>query len=100
MNRAVKCSECGGFAVLFCYPSQYAGIWECDNPECGASDTHEHDDVQSVTVECDTMRNGEHDTYETEIYECQTCGIQVEGDPAEDRADAIADSQIMEALGK
>lgn len=100
MNKALKCTECGHLAVLYTYPHQYAGIWECQNEACGASDTHGHDDIQIVDVEQDTMRNGEHDTYTTQIYECQTCGIQTDGDPAEDRADAIADLQIMQALGK
>lgn len=64
------------------------------------SEMHEHDDIEVVTVEVDTMSNGGHDTYETQIYECQTCGIQTDGDPAEDRADYLADHATMEALGK
>jgi hypothetical protein len=60
-----------------------------------------HDEGTHVeTVEVDTMRNGEHDTYEVRIYVCDTCDAEVDGDPDADRADALADMQIMEALGK
>lgn len=62
-----------------------------------------HDAGSTVeTVEVDTMRNGEHDTYEQRIYVCvdPDCEAELDGSPDEDRADALADMQIMEALGK
>jgi hypothetical protein len=49
------------------------------------------------------MRNGEPDQYETEVYVCDSCNCAIPLDtasPAEDRADAQADMQIMAALGK
>jgi hypothetical protein len=72
------CSECSGPTELYCYPHQYAGLWECLDPECGTSDTHEHDDIIAEVVEVDYMRQGEHDTYNTTVDVCATCGIQVE----------------------
>lgn len=71
-----KCPECGSATMLYCYPHQHAGLWECEN--CGASDTHEHEEIIAETIEVDTMRNGEHDTYLTTIHVCDTCGIQVD----------------------
>lgn len=61
-----------------------------------------HDDSRVETFEVDTMRNGEHDTYEQQGYVCADpdCEAELDGDPAADRADALADAQIMEALGK
>lgn len=55
-----------------------------------------HQDLEIETVEVDTMRNGEHDTYEREIYVCADCGIQVDGDPELDAAEARADMEADE----
>lgn len=61
-----------------------------------------HDDSRVETFEVDTMRNGEHDTYEQRGYVCADydCEAELDGNPDEDRAEALADMQIMEALGK
>lgn len=105
-TKLIQCPEHKGEckATLFCEPHKFAGIWECDNTGEGISDTHEHKDYEVETVEVDTMRNGEHDTYEVQIYVCggvEGCGVEIEGeDPAADRADYLADMQIMEARGK
>lgn len=37
-----KCPECGSKTILYCEPAKYAGIWECQNPKCGVSDSCDH----------------------------------------------------------
>lgn len=76
-TKQITCPDCGGTALLDVYPSKTAGVWECQNPECGVSDTCEHPDTVHEIIEADTMRNGEHDTYNTEVEICQDCGVQV-----------------------
>lgn len=86
-------------ATLYQNGHRFAGIWEC--PVTGASDSCEHENGTEIeTVEVDDSHPDRHDGYSYEIYVCVDCGMQADGDPAEDRADAIADMQIMEALGK
>ena len=86
-------------AKLFCEGHRWAGQWECPK---GFEDTHDHyaaidaglAELEIEDVEVDTMRNGEHDTYTTSIYVCggeEGCGVQLEGDPAADRADDESD---------
>lgn len=74
-TKSIKCPEhednCK--ATLFCYPHEYAGIWECND----ISDTHEHEDTHMEEVEVDTMRNGEHGTYNTNIEICDECEITI-----------------------
>ena len=61
----------------------------------------EHDgDTTVETYTHDTMGFNGHEQYETQGYECVGCGEPVDGDPVEDREEALADLQIMEALGK
>ena len=86
-------------AVLYQNGHRFAGIWEC--PLTGASDSCEHPNGSEIEmVEVDDSHPDRHDGYSYEIYVCVDCGMQTDGDPAEDRAEAIADMQIMEALGK
>lgn len=103
MRKALHCTECGGLAALHQYPHKFAGIWECENAQCGASGSCEHESTHVESVTTDYMRNGEHDQYETEVYVCDACNCTIppdEADPAIDRTDALADMQIMQALGK
>lgn len=104
MNTAIKCPDCGQLAILYRYPHQYAGIWECQNEACGASDTHDHTPhLEIETIEVDDSHPDRSDGYTYQAYVCTLDGVQIpldEASPAEDRAEAIADSQIMQALGK
>lgn len=104
MNKALKCVECGSLAILYVTPHQYAGIWECQSETCGASDNHDHSPhLEIETVEVDDSHPDRSDGYSYQVYVCSIDGVQIpldEASPAEDRADAIADSQIMQALGK
>lgn len=85
-------------AVLYMFGHQYAGIWEC--PVTGSSDSCEHESTHiAIGTEDHLGFNGHYQT-DHEYYECDACECTVDGNPAEDRADAIADMQIMEALGK
>lgn len=97
----IDCPECEEFegAYLWQEGSSYAGVWECDT--CGACDFHEHSDYRVETITVDCMRGSEPDQYEIQVYVCGGCGVTIEGEyPEEDRAEALADMQIMEARGK
>lgn len=86
-------------ATLYQHGHRFSGIWEC--PVTGTSDSCEHENGTEIEeVVEDHMGFSGHYQTEHEIYVCVDCGEQVDGDPAEDRAEAIADMQIMEALGK
>lgn len=41
-TKAVTCQVCGHAATMYIFPHHFAGIWECDNGNCGASDNCEH----------------------------------------------------------
>lgn len=60
--------------------------------------THDNDVSVEVgeTWPTSPMDNG----HEFRYYWCNDCDSEVDGDPDADRADALADAQIMEALGK
>jgi hypothetical protein len=80
-------------AILFCWPGQFAGIWEC--PRTGESDAHEHLDYEIEEVTQDHMGFQGHYQTESEVYVCagpEGCGVTIEdADPAMDRADNEAD---------
>lgn len=90
-------------ATLYCHPHKYAGIWECDETGEGISDTHEHDDYQIEEAEHPSS-NPDSSYYWTEkYYVCGGCGVAIDrdvADPEEDRLDALAEAQLMEALDK
>lgn len=96
MNKATKCLECGSLAILYCHPNQYAGIWECQNPECGASDTHEHSDHYEVETVEDWPTGPLDNPQPYQVYVCggeQGCGVTIpldEADPAESCSEALA----------
>jgi hypothetical protein len=81
-DQKLTCTLCGSEAVLYKFPHQYAGLWECLNAECAASDTHEHDEIIEETVPAEYLHqsdNGiESDEYEVTINVCATCGVEVE----------------------
>lgn len=63
------CLECGSPTELYIAPSQFAGLWQCLNPDCAASDEHEHTwDYTSRTVE-----DFEGNESEESIRECEVC---------------------------
>ena len=45
------CPECHCAVILWQYPHKDAGIWECQNPLCGASDACEHENQDSETLD-------------------------------------------------
>jgi hypothetical protein len=91
-------------AILFLEGSKFAGLWECE--PSGLSDIHEHSDYEIEEIEVDDSHPDRSDGYTYQAYVCggpEGCGTLIDrdvADPAEDRADALADMQIMEALGK
>lgn len=86
-------------AVLYTFGHQYAGIWEC--PVTGASDSCKHESTHVETTQVDYFPTPDIDaSYEVEFYQCDDCECEADGNPAEDRAEAIADQQLMELLGK
>jgi hypothetical protein len=84
-------------ATLYLQGHRYAGIWEC--PVTGESDTHEHSDYEVETVEVDDSHPDRSDGYSYQVYVCggdNGCGVAIdldEANPAEDRAEALADMQ-------
>lgn len=66
------CPECGSPTILNLHGSKHAGIWECTNLECGASDVCEH---EKTTTE-DVLIDGGIEL--TEI--CDACGVVVDVD--------------------
>ncbi|MCL4357703.1 hypothetical protein M1512_02310 [Patescibacteria group bacterium] len=97
-----NCSECGSRTYLYHWPHEFAGIWECTNSDCGVSDSCLHNDRHIETTE-DWPTSPLDNPHEYEIYVCDLCDCMIpldEADPAIDRADAIDDSQTMDALGK
>jgi hypothetical protein len=78
-------------ATLYQFGHRYADIWEC--PVTGASDSHNHDDVETDIEETVQDHLGINGHYQTEhsIYVYKDCGMQADGDPAADAAEAQAD---------
>lgn len=101
-TKQIDCPEHpqgGHTATLYQHGHKYAGIWEC--PVTGSSDSCEHPNGSEIeTVEVDDSHPDRNDGYSYEIYVCVDCQETMDGSPAEDRAEAIAEQQIMEALGK
>lgn len=102
MLVTTTCIACGSKALLYQWPHKYAGIWECTNKDCGVSDSCSHEERHIETTE-DWPTSPLDNPREYQIYVCNLCDCAIpldEADPAIDQAEAIADSQIMEALGK
>lgn len=59
-----------------------------------------HDETEIVDYTVDYMTFDGPDQYEVQGYACAECGESLDGSPAEDRAEALAESQLMEMLGK
>jgi len=75
------------------YPSC---TWEMDGDAFYCT----HDEVEVVTYTNDHMGFQGHYQTEEDGYACAGCEEPLEGSPAEDRADALAEMQLMDALGK
>jgi|GEM_PF-4417619 len=91
--KAIHCPECGSLAELNQHPHKDAGIWECTNEECGATDTCPHENLHIEKISTDYMRNGEIDQRDSEIYVCDDCNCAIPLDvanPAEDVSRALA----------
>lgn len=77
------CPECGGATLLYLCPHRFAGIWECQNPACGVSDSCEHErtDTETVTYYQPSQEQidlgTDHDE-EREITVCLDCKCEVE----------------------
>jgi hypothetical protein len=89
----------GHLAIVYKQGHRFAGIIEC--AMCEIEDSCEHPESHVEEVEYDVFEPVfGHDTRTTSVYVCDICACQTDGDPEVDRAEAIADMQIMEALGK
>ena len=75
-------------ATLYMHGHRYAGIWECD--ATGESDSCEHEDRHTESVES-TPTSPFDAIYDSEVYVCDLCECTVEGDPAYDKADMMAE---------
>jgi len=101
-TKQINCPEhpqASHTATLYTKGHEYAGIWEC--PVTGASDSHEHTNTHVETVQVDYFPTPDVDaSYDVEVYVCDDCECETDGSPAEDRAEAIAEMQVMDALNK
>lgn len=101
-TKQIDCPEHPGQhkATLGVEPSETAGIWEC--PE-GSSDSHNHYAAfEAGTAELE-IEDGEipdspdrNDGYTFHVYICggeEGCGVQLEGNPDADAAEAVADTR-------
>lgn len=98
------CTECGHRARMYMYPGKYAGIWECTNPECGASDSCDHEDRRIESTQVDYWPTPDIDrSYDVDVYVCNTCECTIDrdvADPAQDAADYMINAQIDYMRGK
>lgn len=79
ITKYITCPECGSAAKLYVEPSMWAGIWECENEDCGASDSCEHADYTTESIEVDVMgADGERDGAPAIINVCDDCGKTLE----------------------
>jgi len=76
------CTACGSPAHLYT-SGRYTGIWECQNPTCGASDVHDHDNIIREEAEAPIMNKGEFDTYDSYAYGCETCNMGLDFEAGE-----------------
>lgn len=60
----------------------------------------QHDDIEAVEYVEDSLIAGEHHQRTILGYACIECGEQMPGDPEEDEQEAVAESVLMELLGK
>jgi len=79
MNHGVKCTECGSLAILYT-KGEFAGLWECQNDDCGATDEHDHtgEDTRTYTTEGWPTSPDEVPSTETVEYYA-VCGVPVNG---------------------
>lgn len=68
------------------------GIWVL--AEGGTHFECTHQNVTTETSVIDYMDFSGPQQREVEVYACEDCGEALDGDPAEDRADAMADMQF------
>lgn len=91
------------WAILYEWGHRHGGFYECP---LGDFEEHEHDDYEIEDVEVDDSHPDRSDGYTYQTYVCggpAGCGVAIDrdvADPAQDRADAIADAQIDEMRGK
>jgi hypothetical protein len=89
-------------AVLWEHGEKWAGIWEC--LITGESDACEHENRVVESVEVTFWSSPDVDSsYDVLVYVCTDCGVAIdrdEGDPEQDRFDAMVDAQIDYARDK
>lgn len=88
------------WAILYKWGHRHGGMVECPR---GEYEDHDHDDYRVEDFEVDDSHPDRSDGYSYKGYVCGTCDTPIDPDVAnyyQDREDAIADAQIMEARGK
>ena len=81
VSENIMCYNCGNKVIVYQYPSQYAGIWECTN--CGFSDScdHEHGTHREEVENRPTSPYDIDSAYLINV--CDECGLCVESDDYE-----------------
>lgn len=89
-TKEMICPECGSRALLNLFPNYFAGIWNCTNIDCAASDICDHEHKHIETAQVDFYPTPDIDqSYEVEVYVCDDCLKTIpleELDPAVDRS--------------
>lgn len=74
-----KCPECGAKTILFVHPHEFAGVWECQNPKCGASDSCDHEKTHTESVQVDYWPTPDIDqSYDVDVAVCDDCELTLE----------------------
>lgn len=74
-----KCPECGHDEVkLYVHPHKQAGIYECQNDDCFASWSCEHEDTETEKVEHDPLHPEQTAVFYSDQTTCLLCGKEVE----------------------
>lgn len=99
-TKQIKCPEhphSDHTATLYLFGHKYAGIWECAVEGVSDSCTHESLSVEIATD--DHLGFNGHFQTESSVYVCDACECTVDGDPAADAAEAVAEFHAELAMG-
>lgn len=75
-TKAYECEECGSHAVLYTN-GIWQGIWECQNPDCGASGNCAHKHTHQEEAEYPRY-SVDVDPEETTVSVCDDCNLSLE----------------------
>lgn len=79
VDSSWTCPECKHDDVkLYVHPHRFAGIYECQADDCGASWECLHEDTETETVEDPPMHGDQTVVYYSDVTTCLLCGSGVD----------------------